>query len=315
MPLDKMLIGVPYYAREWPTESGEAPSNTTGYGDAYTWTKIKNNTSGNYSEDNKKWEPNALAPYFAYQDGGWYQCFVNDTYSLERRYKMVNSRGLAGIGIWALGYDNGYTDLWEVIQQNLTQDTPITWWEEIFDSGGPSWDYYDDEEYVVTYYGEPDESLRLEFFEFALETGYDSLWIYDGIYPEAELYGTYTGSELPPLFYAMNANNAISIRFKSDHNTRLSGWKAVIENYPIGITEKTIETDISVHPIPLSSILNIESSLFGEIIIYDLNGKTCHESVKTQKEINLDLSKLPAGIYILEIRAGTTRSETKIIKK
>ena len=41
MPLDRMLIGVSYYAREWPTASGTAPSYTTGNGTAYTWAKIK----------------------------------------------------------------------------------------------------------------------------------------------------------------------------------------------------------------------------------------------------------------------------------
>ena len=52
MPLDRMLIGVPYYAREWPTETGVAPSSTSGNGTAYTWAKVKNNTSGHYGTEN-----------------------------------------------------------------------------------------------------------------------------------------------------------------------------------------------------------------------------------------------------------------------
>jgi hypothetical protein len=324
MPLDRMLIGVPYYAREWPTESGEAPSNATGYGDAYTWAKIRTNSSGNYSTDNKKWEPNAFAPYYAYQDGGWYQCFVNDTYSLERRYRMVNSRGLAGIGIWALGYDNGYTDLWEVIQQNFAQGTTVTWGEEIFDSGGPSWDYYDNEDYVLTYYGEQYESMRLEFFESELETGYDSLWIYDGIYPGADLLGAYTGNELPPVFYAMNADNAMSIRFKSDHSTGGSGWKAVIENYPIGIKESVQDIYLNIYPTPCYNALHIQYSIsdtrYPIFELFASNGRKIKTiSMGAQNpgyhEVVFNLDECPSGIYFLKLDTGSQTIVRKIIKQ
>jgi hypothetical protein len=33
------------------------------------------------------------------------------------------SYGLKGVGIWALGYDNGYTDLWQLIDNQFTTDT------------------------------------------------------------------------------------------------------------------------------------------------------------------------------------------------
>lgn len=33
------------------------------------------------------------------------------------------SYGLKGVGIWALGYDNGYTDLWQLIDNRFTSDT------------------------------------------------------------------------------------------------------------------------------------------------------------------------------------------------
>jgi len=314
MPLEKMLIGVPYYAREWPTASGTAPSATTAYGSAYTWSNIRNNASGNYSNANKHIELNSFAPYYAYYGLGWYQCFVNDESSLERRYRMVNRRGLAGIGIWALGYDNGYTELWDLIQQNFTQEDQITWWDEIYDSGGPAWDYYDDEEYVLSYHGEEFESMRLGFLEFDLEPGYDSLWIYNGYYPEGELYGGFTGSTLPPVFYATNEHNTLSIRFKSDQHTSRAGWKAVIENYPVGIREQAENNSFTVYPNPAISNLNIVSPHTGEVTVYGLSGNIIHRGQKKSEKMSIDLSSIPSGIYIITLQSSENSSQQKFVK-
>jgi len=314
MPLEKMLIGVPYYAREWPTASGTAPSATTGYGTAYTWANIRNNSSGNYSGANKHIEPNSFSPYFAYYGAGWHQCFVNDETSLERRYRIVNNRELAGIGIWALGYDNGYTELWELIQQHFTQQKQITYWEEIYDSGGPAWNYYNNEDYVLTYHGETDESLRLEFIEFDLEQGYDSLWIYNGYYPEGEIYGGYTGSTVPPVFYAMNENNALSIRFRSDGNTTRQGWKAVIENYPLSIRENVENENLSLYPNPVSSGLNIKSSINGDVTVYDLAGNIVSRAFKGQQNLQIDFTDKSSGVYVLVLSNIGQRIHRKIIK-
>jgi hypothetical protein len=239
---------------------------------------------------------------------------VNDETSLERRYRIVNNRELAGIGIWALGYDYGYTELWELIQQHFTQQKQITVWEEIYDSGGPAWNYYNNEDYVLTYHGETDESLRLEFIEFDLEQGYDSLWIYNGYYPEGEMYGGYTGSSLPPVFYAMNENNALSIRFRSDGNTTRQGWKAVIENYPLSIRENAENENLSLYPNPVSSCLNIESSISGEVTVYDLAGNIVSRAFKGQQNLQIDFTDISSGVYVLVLSNIGQRIHRKIIK-
>ena len=317
MPLDKMLIGVPYYAREWPTASGVAPSSTTANGTAYTWARIKDNTSGNYSAENKKSEGNSLAPYYAYEENGWHQCFVNDTRSLERRYKMVNYRGLAGIGIWALGYDNGYPDLWEVIAENFTQEQ-ITLYDTLYDSGGPSWYYYNDEDYVLTMHGMEDEGLLLTFAEFDLETGYDSLWVYDGEYPGGELLGGFTGSNLPPEIYT---SELMSIRFRSDHNTRATGWMALVESTLINIDEAEESIICNIYPNPAAEILNVQlgamSAFNTDLRIYDLRGQLMYEAIipaRTHHHI-VDVNRLNPGVYIITTNFMNSKaSRQKFIK-
>ena len=317
MPLDKMLIGIPYYAREWPTASGTAPSATTGYGTAYTYANIKNNASGNYSLANKHWEPNSFSPYFAYEDNGWYQCFVNDPASLGRRYKMVNQRGLAGIGIWALGYDNGYTDLWETIDINFAQGTQITIVDTLYDSGGPSWNYYNDEEYILILHGEENEALRLEFNDFDLETGFDSLWVYDGYYPEGSLIGAYTGNSIPQ---ESVAGEVMSIRFRSDHNTAAPGWIAVVKSFMISVEESYVgDHALKVYPNPAGSQIKLEFQLPDESLLirmYDLQGRIMIEKVISHgiNTTSLDISTFPTGLYLLELSAGSKQIQRKIIK-
>jgi len=318
MLLEKMLIGVPYYAREWPTASGVAPSSATAYGTAYTWAKIRNNVSGNYSPANKRFEPNSFAPYYAYEENGWHQCFVNDPKSLERRYKLVNYRGLAGIGIWALGYDDDHSDLWDVIAANFAQGPQITLYDTLYDSGGPSWYYYNDEDYAITIHGLVNEALVLSFTEFELESGYDSLWVYQGEYPGGELIGAYTGSTLPPEIYAYDV---MSIRFQSDHNTRAAGWTALVETMMITVNEAGEELSFSIYPNPVSDKLNIQlNTAFpsnASLKIYNLEGRLIQESILASNASNyvIEVGNITAGVYMIAIDfANSIGPRKKFIK-
>ncbi len=312
MPLDRMLLGVPYYAREWPTASSTPPSATTGWGDAYTWAKIRNNTSGNYSLANKHIEANSFGPYYAYYGSGWHQCFVNDERSLERRYKMVNRRGLAGIGIWALGYDNGHTDLWEVINENFAQGTLISWFDTIYDSGGPSWYYYDNEEYTMLFHGESNKSMRLEFSSFSLETGYDSLWVYSGPYPGGTLLGGYTGNSIPPVLYS---GDMLSLRFRSDEASSATGWIANLESVMTSVQEVPPENIVmKLYPNPASSSITIESSINGRIQLYSFEGKQLVENDIYGGQHKMDISNLPNGIYLLVISNSEQKIQKKLLK-
>ena len=302
MPLDKMLIGIPYYARDWPTASGTAPSTTTAYGTALTWANVRNNSSGKYSTENKHFEPNSMGTYYAYEDNGWRQCFANDENVYRRRYKMVNQRGLAGIGIWALGYDNGYSELWDLIRENFTNGPRLTIKDTVYDSGGPAWNYYDDEDYTLSFHGPENEMLQLEFSAFSLETGYDSLWVYDSLYPGGTLLGGYTGSSLPE---TLLSSNIISIRFKSDHNTREAGWRAVVSTTLTSTNDLSpIINALNVYPNPASDHLNIILPEYGSsniISLYDISGKKVFERKASPGKLktSIDVSSLSPGIYVL----------------
>ncbi len=47
-------------------------------------------------------------------------CYPENKNALEKNYKWLIEQGIAGIGIWALGYDNNDTDFWKQIDKNFT---------------------------------------------------------------------------------------------------------------------------------------------------------------------------------------------------
>ena len=51
--------------------------------------------------------------------------WFDDSYTLRKKYDYALSNNLKGIGIWALGYDNGYNDLWKVIEDKFSTNKKV----------------------------------------------------------------------------------------------------------------------------------------------------------------------------------------------
>lgn len=259
---DKIILGLPYYGRVWGTQGPHPPSYTTVYGQALTYYQVRSNYSGYYSNENKFWEQNSFSPYFSFQTTGWNQCFIDDVNSLAKRYDMVNQRGLAGIGIWALGYDRGYTDLWELIQNKFTAGPSYPCNDTIYDSGGPTFDYYNNENYSLTIAPTNSISLSLTFLSFELEPGYDLLRIFDGPDTLFPLIGSFTGDNGPGIIHA--SDNSLTLQVISDQATTRAGWKALVKCSPfqIGISEnEEVEIIVKLFPNPVNNDFHLQFHL------------------------------------------------------
>tara|TARA_Y100000589_G_scaffold332302_1_gene391487 strand:- start:38740 stop:41385 length:2646 start_codon:yes stop_codon:yes gene_type:complete len=244
VPHNKLLLGLPYYGREWETTSGSLPSSTTGnYTSSRTYKYIKDNTSGNYS--NRRYDYHSYTPYYIYNNGNWRQALVDDEESLTARYKMIKQQGIGGIGIWALGYDDGYTELWDAIQQEFTDCGTVPCTDTIYDMGGPYGNYRNNEDYTFTIQPTGASSLQMVFTQFDVEQDYDTLWIYDGTSTSDPLIGAYTNPNAPNTVYA--SGNALTLRFWSDGATTNAGWKAIYQ-----CTYDTISPVTTVDSIPLT---------------------------------------------------------------
>lgn len=74
----------------------------------------------------------------------------------------------------------------------------------------------------------PESAVKVIFQMFQLESGWDYLYVYDGINTSAPYLGTYSGNSLPPTFTATNPDGALTFRFTTDGSVVYAGWQALI---------------------------------------------------------------------------------------
>lgn len=227
----KFVMGLPYYGYEWPTTDLSIPSNTTGSGIARTFSYVMNNTSGNYSPSNHTWDSESYTDIFTFISGGNKECFITLEDGFRKRLEHVNNTGIAGIGIWALGYDNGYNELWNGINDYLTDCKVDPCSGTIHDFGGPEKNYYNDENYTWTISPDGASSIDISFSTFSVESGYDTLFIYDGASTNDPMIGAYTGSNSPGNFTTSSGD--VTFYWKSDGATVGAGWLA---DYVCGVS-------------------------------------------------------------------------------
>ena len=97
----KIILGNPYYGYEWPATSGDKGANTTGTGSAVFF-NVAESKALSYG---KRWDSDAQVPWYRFENPNWIQGWYDDSLSLSKKYDFIISKNLAGIGIWALGYD------------------------------------------------------------------------------------------------------------------------------------------------------------------------------------------------------------------
>lgn len=114
----KLLLAVPYYGREWETAGKTIPSKNE---DAKkSKAVIYKNMMADKSKYKETFDSNSETPYFEPKSSPQpEQLWSDDAKSLGLKYDLVKSKKLGGIGIFCLGYDHGYDELWQVIQDKF----------------------------------------------------------------------------------------------------------------------------------------------------------------------------------------------------
>lgn len=224
VPNARLVLGLPSYGYDWATQDNSVPATTTATGTAKTYKQVRDNTNGYYSS--KLWNNTSYIPYYTYQNGTqWHECWIIDAYAFGRRLDLVNQRDIGGIGIWALGNDDTYSDLWNKIKDKFSPCGTVACSDTIYDMGGPERNYYDKENYTYTITPTGASNVSLTFSSFSTEANFDTLWLYDGSSISSGLIGSYTGTNSPGT--VNSTGNSITLRYKSDNTTNAAGWMAV----------------------------------------------------------------------------------------
>jgi spore germination protein YaaH len=118
----KLLLGVPYFGKLWTTQSSYVPSATKNFVSALSYKNIRKYYQDKYPGG---YDTISFSKAFVFNDGKeWNQLWSDDEKTLAFKYDYVKKIGIAGVAIWALGYDNGYSELWKLIKDKFSSYNP-----------------------------------------------------------------------------------------------------------------------------------------------------------------------------------------------
>lgn len=117
----KLIVGLPYYGAEWYTKSENVPSKVIKYKSSPTYSTIKRI----YIDSLKvplQFDKESASTYLSFKEHNAYrQLWFENPKSLALKYDWIKEQQLAGVGIWTLGYDNGYPELWNLLAEKFSE--------------------------------------------------------------------------------------------------------------------------------------------------------------------------------------------------
>jgi spore germination protein YaaH len=126
----KTVLALPYYGSMWTgnlDENGEVSSKferKVTYREIMNLFSSKDITNSNTAPFLDK---KSMTNYFnlTYPDNSTKEIWFDDDFTLGKKFDYAISQKLKGIGVWALGYDNGYEELWDVIDDRFASKEKI----------------------------------------------------------------------------------------------------------------------------------------------------------------------------------------------
>lgn len=114
---------------------------------------------------------------------------------------------------------------YKLINDSPSITTQATASGTLYDSGGPTGNYTDDERYLWLIQPSGASNVTITFNSFDIEANWDYMFIYDGATTSAPLLGTYTGTTNPGTI--TSTGGSLLIEFRSDCATTNPGWEIV----------------------------------------------------------------------------------------
>ena len=143
--------------------------------------------------------------------------------------------------------------------------------DTIFDSGGDTGDYGNNELTNVTVYPETTGDLvTFTFLSFDIESGWDLLTVYDGPDVSSTVLGAFSGADIPNPITSSHPTGALTFVFDSDGSVVRSGYEIVISCAAptVGIIQVNAFVDANINNVYDNDEFSFSSGYF----IYELNG-------------------------------------------
>lgn len=113
VPLDRVLVGLPLYGMTWATTGPEqnarrAPTSVSERGATTLFRNVGVGLPGGpVIADTDHQEASARLAWFDPDRDSWFQTYYDTPATIRAKYLLAHEEGLAGIGLWTLGYDAG----------------------------------------------------------------------------------------------------------------------------------------------------------------------------------------------------------------
>ena len=121
VPRAQFIVALPYYGAMWNTQPGAEKAT---FGGHLTYRQVKAQfPTAAFQYDLKRWCAHFKTTNPT--DQSVTECWLDDTLTLRRKFDWIIEEKLAGTGIWALGYDNGYPEFWNLIGEKFGADTLV----------------------------------------------------------------------------------------------------------------------------------------------------------------------------------------------
>ncbi|UTW66986.1 hypothetical protein KFE94_02400 [bacterium SCSIO 12643] len=120
IPESKLILALPYYGVIWETENGNLGSKVKSFIGNRTLDYIQTYVD-TFAIQYDTVSQSAWCSYVVNSDQSQYrQCWFDDDSTLAIKLNYIKSKKLKGMGIWALGYDQGYHKMWKSLANNFT---------------------------------------------------------------------------------------------------------------------------------------------------------------------------------------------------
>lgn len=123
-PPDSLLLGVPTYGYDWPVKSNvpnaavQTDKKTFGAAKSVTYASARDYLAA-HPKVVRHYDALDGSAFYTYRDktrGTYRQVYFDDERSVAAKYDYAIVSGFAGVGLWTLENDRGYTELWDVLR-------------------------------------------------------------------------------------------------------------------------------------------------------------------------------------------------------
>lgn len=125
MPAEKIILGVPYYGYNYLVYGEPRIKAETRPMDSWRGRPLVQTyeiAQKNIKIERQGWDDLGKTGWIGYyvpDTDTWRMIFLDDMRSLGIKYDFAKSKNLAGVGMWALGFDHGRPELWSVLREKF----------------------------------------------------------------------------------------------------------------------------------------------------------------------------------------------------